>query len=151
MSHVTAIQAKVQDVQDAMVGAEACDMEVVKQPKFKWYGRWMNDWHTGEAAVTQGYDPKTFGQCEYVIRRKDRDPRAYEIGMVPRKDGDGYDLVYDTYSTGGHLVEEKAGSRLAKLKTEIGVAYSMRKLKAAGHTPIRTKDKHGRTKVVARR
>lgn len=151
MSHVTVQEAKVDNITDASVGAEACGMEVVKADRFKWFGQWVNDWHTKDAAVTQGYDPKTFGRCEYVIRRKDRHPSAYEIGLIPRKDGKGWDMMYDTYSTGGKLVEEKAGRKLAKLKEEIGVACAMRKLKAKGHKPIRTKDKQGRTMVLARR
>lgn len=98
MSHVTDVKLKVKDldcVEETLAEQfPQCELRRNKT-HFTWYERWMNDFHGNDAAVTQGRDPKKFGQCDHTIGIKGNN-KAYEVGLVSDGAG-GYDLLYDTW------------------------------------------------------
>lgn len=61
------------------------------QTQFKWY--YQARAHLADSYVKeQNRQESQFGACEHAIRIKGSD---YEIGVVKRKDGEGYSLVFD--------------------------------------------------------
>lgn len=151
MSHVTTGDTCITNLGDVEAALRDLGVgELVKgQTSFRWYGRWMDDWSVDEAAVSRGWDPKTFGQCEHVIRAPDikvgnRTLKAYEVGLVRRPDGKGWDIMFDTYGLRGAELERVFGERLAGLKTAIGIA-SIRRVNPGKRIQV-TKEK-GRTRV----
>lgn len=84
------------------------------QKKWKWYGRWMNDYDAADAAYKLGIKPEDYGKCEHAIHM---DGVEYEIGVMKRTDGKGYSLVWDFYGC-GHNINEYIGDAAEKLMTE---------------------------------
>lgn len=126
MSHVTDVHLKITDLEALDEACVFLGMTLRRgQQSYRWWGRWENDYRGMTAAVDQGHDPKTFGRCAHAISVSD-DPRAYEIGLVPRKDGDGWDLLYDSYD---RKIEPKAGPGLGRLRQEYAVRVTERRVK----------------------
>jgi hypothetical protein len=126
------------------VCAEAGAVFVEGKRNFEWYGHFLNDWSSQRAAVNR-VDPKTFGKCEHVIKVPGV---AYEIGVVKRADGDGYDLLYDSYGSGRQL-EAKFGEGLPLLKQAYGVEVSKRELSRKGYRVTTTKQADGSIRLHA--
>jgi len=134
MSHVGTVDCFVTDLADAAAGGEACGFELRQnQRSYTWYGQYV-----GDSQLAPGHDPATFGTCEHVLRLKDHREGDYEIGLVPRVDGEpGWELLYDSWGPGSRI-EARAGQRLAKLKDEIAAAASERVLRRQGYRVTRT-------------
>lgn len=103
------------------------------QKTHRWYGRWVKDYHMDDAAYKLGIDPKTYGKCEHAIRV---DGSNYDIGVVKRKDGKGYSLVWDFFGTGRqinevigdgaeHLLVAYQKEYLQQFAEEQGLTFSM--------------------------
>ena len=126
MSHVTDVRLRIKDL-DAL--SEACQQLGLQlhrgKESYRWYGRWMDDFNDDIAAVTNGHDPNTFGQCQHAISIQG-DESSYEIGVLPAKDGDGYDLLYDSFD--GKL-EPLAGPKLSSLRKEYACAVATNRAK----------------------
>jgi hypothetical protein len=87
--------------------------------KFNWYGKWVNDYAAADAAYKNGIDVKQYGNCEVCIQvgyseNPHDDLINYEIGIVPRKDGQGWSIVWDNYDS-GTLISEYIGRSAEKL------------------------------------
>ena len=107
MSHVTDMSCKIRD----LVTAQEVLVERFPALEFRegrrhhaWWGRFMQD-----STPSPGRDPKDYGKCEHTIGRKGRKPTdgpggEYEIGLVPALDGDGFDLLCDTYTASGRAL-----------------------------------------------
>lgn len=155
MSHVATVEIEFKDLAALKAAVERIGLEWREgQKTFKWYGRFMNDYHGQDAAVTQGYDPQDFGKCEHAIGVPGNS-RAYEIGVVPSKSGSGYALLFD-YWNGGHGLMEKVSSAIDKTKQGIGKlaqAYATevakKKLRQKGLT-VREVEVEGKIRLVAR-
>ena len=135
MSHVVDGQCNVETLEEAREGIrEFPNCELVEgQRTFKWFDRWVNDYHDPElAAAVRGFDPKEFGKCEHAIRLTD-DSHAYEIGLVKRPDGQpGYSLLYDSYSERGRALEKRFGKGLSILKERLLQNTGIKELKKQG-------------------
>lgn len=139
MSHVAAVDLKIQDLDALEAVCGRMGLELVRgKTTYKWFGRFLNDWTSAEgqerAAALNGFDPATFGHSLHVVRRKDRNGGAYEIGIVARRDGKpGFEAVYDAWGSGGKLVEQIAGKNLVTLKKELSTEVSLRHLQRQGY------------------
>jgi len=144
MSHVAAVECYVTDLADMRAAAAACGFELCEgQTTYEWFGTFMND-----SDLARGHDPATFGRCQHALRLKDHRPGDYEIGLVPRVDGQpGWELLYDNWSTHGARIEARAGARLATLKDEIAAAASERVLRRQGYRVTRTVTETGEIQV----
>jgi hypothetical protein len=140
------------DLDALEVAAKSCGLVLRRgQTHHEWYGRWMNDWHGEDSAIAHGRDPRTFGKCDHALRLADHKSGDYEIGLVARADGQGWDAVYDTWGPGRRL-EQAAGKRLDKLAQAYGAEVAMRKLKKQGfRVKSLTVDEHGRTHLKVTR
>ena len=84
------------------------------QRTYHWYGRWMRDYNSGDAAYKNGIDPKDYGKCEHALHM---DGVTYEAGICKRKDGKGYSVVWDFYSD-GKCISDYIGEGAEKLMVE---------------------------------
>lgn len=124
MSHVTTGDCRITDLGDVEAAlAQFEGARLVRDKKnFKWFGRWVNDFNAARSAVAKGYDTNTFGQCDHVI---EVDGSTYEIGIVARPDGIGWDVMYDEWH-GQRLEEVFGGKGLPALVAEINMAAATR-------------------------
>lgn len=145
MSHVADVQMQVKDLDalKAFVADSGCEWRE-GQRTFQWYGQFLNDWSSQRAAVNR-VDPKTFGKCEHAIRVPGVN---YEIGVVKRADGEGFDLLYDSYGSGRGL-EAKFGVGLPLLKQGYSVELSKRELSRKGYRVTTTKNEDGSIRLHA--
>jgi len=114
MSHVSALKVRVKNLDALKMAASELGLEFVEgQKHFKWYGRWLNDWHGQSAAYKHGIDPSRYGTCDHAIRLKDAADKAYEVGVVAMPDGT-YVLCWDNWQ-GGFGLADKIGTDGEKL------------------------------------
>ena len=133
MSHVTTGEMCITNLEDAEKAAKVLGGKLVRgQTTHKWYGRFLNDWHNDRSAILRGISAETFGTCEHAIVMEDATEQDYEIGLVRRSDGKGWDAIYDLYGPGARL-EAKFGEGLCKLKTEFGVRATKRTYSELGY------------------
>ena len=92
MSHVATVEIEIEDLS---VLEEVCNENGwnfrKNQKTYKWYGKWVNDYHGDNAAYKHGINPKDYGKCEHAINVK---PGAYEIGVV-KNDKSKHVLIWD--------------------------------------------------------
>lgn len=131
MSHVTDIKLKIHDL-DAL--DEACEKLglVLQRDKttYAWWGTFV-----GDSRAYGEHQPKDMGHCAHAIKVAGTTPRngsggPWEIGVVPAKDGDGYQLYYDTYGGAGRALSDTVGLGANKLRQEYAIAVASRKAKA---------------------
>lgn len=134
MSHVADVEIKIRDLKAAEAAAKACGGElVIGQKTHKWYGRFMNDWNSQDAAARRR-DPKSFGKCDHAIKFPGV---AYEIGLCKEEDG-SYTPVYDSWGPGNGIVQACGGLKLPKFQNEYAAAVSTRVLARKGFRVTRT-------------
>jgi hypothetical protein len=131
MSHVTKVKVVIKDLQALAEAAEACGCELVEgQKTYKWYGEWVNDYNTEDAAYRQGIKTDDYGKCEHAIRVKG-DKNAYEVGVCNNPDGEGYVLVYDFYNQ-ARTLEAKIGHHAERLSQQYKASAVKSAMKAKG-------------------
>lgn len=117
MSHVACVDIEVRDLDVLEEAAKRCGLRLVRgQRTHKWYGRFLNDWHSDRAASKKGRDPSKFGTCDHALVLANAQPHDYEVGVTGREDGT-FDLVYDSFGAGRSL-EAAAGVDLERLQNE---------------------------------
>lgn len=153
MSHVAGVELCVKETElDAFeAAANECGFELHRGVKtYDWYGRFLNDWSDrSRAAVFQGYDPSQYGKCDHELRLKGstKGDGNYSIGLVRRKDGTGYDLLYDVFGVGSKLTQA-GGDQMSKLKGSYAAAVSERHLRMQGYRTARRYNEAGELQVV---
>ena len=92
MSHISKIELEINDLESLKLACDQLGLEFRENQKtFEWYGGRQ--------------------ECEHAIRI----PGAtYEIGVIRKSEGKGYQLVWDNYHRGG--LEQKLGGNAGKLK-----------------------------------
>lgn len=129
MSHVTDLKLRITDL-DAL--AEACEqlgleLQLGKET-YAWWGRYV-----GDSDAYGQHTPDKMGRCDHAIRIKGDRPKSgsggpWEIGVV--KEGDGYQLYYDTYGGAGRRLTERIGAQADRLRREYACAVVTRRAKA---------------------
>jgi len=157
MSHVAEVGLTITDLDALEAAASRIGLELRRgQRTHAWWGSFLNDWSDNtRAAALKGRDPKTFGHCDHAIGVAGATPRNgsggnWEIGLVARKDGQGFDAIYDSYGNAGGLTA-KAGADLRTLKEEYGIEVAMRRLKHKRFNVKREVNAAGRPVLVATR
>jgi hypothetical protein len=140
VSHVTAFPGLViTDLQTLREVAASLGLEMVEATTYRWYGRWMNDWHTDEAAYKLGIKPEEYGHCnggyKLVIPG---DTTGYEIGVHKHPEGAGYCLVYDLYGHKGKALQAKIGEKGERLKQNYTLALAQKKMAQKGFRVVGT-------------
>src|SRR6266446_5904173 len=96
MSHVAEIDMEIKDLDALKAAAQDLGLEFCEgQQTYKWYGH-----SVGDFPMPAGFKEQDLGKCEHALRVKGN-PGAYEIGIVPRRDGrPGYTLLWDFWAGG---------------------------------------------------
>lgn len=148
MSHVTAIELEVTDLDSIEKAAEECGLKLVRdQTTFKWYGQWVNDYNSPDAAYKQGIDPKDYGKCDHALVIPGAGTSQYEIGLVKNKDGPGYKIAYDFYGTGQNL-KKLIGEAGEKIKQSYVKHKTIKELAKKGFKLTKTENKDGTVKLT---
>ena len=138
MSHVAEMEIDILDLDALATAVRRLGLEFVpNQVTYKWYGT-----HVGDYPVPKGFEPKDLGHCLHAIRIPG-DERAYEIGVVKRRDGKpGYQLMWDFWKEGFGLME-KIGSTGGLLKQAYGVQVAKKQMLRDGYRVTEVKDAKG--------
>lgn len=156
MSHVTDVRLKIRDL-DAL--EDACNrlgLELRRgQTTHCWWGTFV-----GDSRSYGAHDPKSFGKCEHAIRIKGDTPRngsagPWEIGVYAAPDGDGFDLLYDTYGSAGQRLTKAVGGNVNHLRREYAFSTAERQAKKRlgpkGWTTARVDLPSGQVKLSVRK
>lgn len=132
MSHVTTQECDIQDLDALAKAASLFGCELVKQPTYKWWGKWVNDYDKTDAAYKHGIKPEDYGKCEYALRVIG-DPEAYEVGIVRRPDGNpGWVPVWDFYGDKGRRLQAAIGDKGITLRQEYAMQVGMKRMAREG-------------------
>lgn len=102
MSHVSCVNVVIKDLDALRKVATDLGLDFVEgQTTYKWFGKWVRDYHQDDAAYKHGIDPKNYGKCDHVIRIAG-DDTAYEVGVVKHPDG-SYRVIWDFFGPGQRL------------------------------------------------
>lgn len=124
MSHITDVKLRVRDLDALEQAAVACGLELHRgQRTHKWYGEFV-----GDSEPPPGRSPKDYGKCDHALSLKNARPGDYEIGVVAALDGDGYDLLVDTWGQ-ARLLQAVDGPAMNKLRREYSAALTIKRAK----------------------
>ena len=124
--------------------AKLLGMEFLEgQTTYRWYGR-----HVGDYSLPEGFKASDLGKCEHAIGIPN-DKKAYEIGVVKRRDGkEGYTLLWDFWA-GGYGLEAKVGKDGNKLKQSYAEIVAANALKKKGFKVQRKVNDQGKVVLTA--
>lgn len=95
MSHVVAIETRIKDLAAAQAAAVFLGGELrLGQQNYKWFGRYMADYHADDAAYKRGIKPEDYGKCDHAIHFPDC---QYEVGLRLMPEGD-YVMIFDFWN-----------------------------------------------------
>lgn len=134
MSHVADVELEVNDLGCLREAAKSLGLELVEQDTYKWFGR-----HVGDYPMPKGFTQADLGKCEYAIRIPGNS-RAYEVGVMKRKDGKpGYQLLWDFWA-GGYGLQDAIGKDGGLLKQSYTVMRAKKEMLRKGYRVTTKKD-----------
>jgi hypothetical protein len=144
MSHVATINMEVKDLESLKAAAKQLGLEfVLNQKTYRWWGRSVGDY-----PLPYGFTAADLGHCDHAIRIPGND-RAYEIGVVKRKDGKpGYQLLWDFYQ-GGYGLQEKVGENAKLLTREYTTQVAIKPAIRQGYRIQRQVKENGEVIITA--
>lgn len=130
MSHVKVGIVNITDIDSLEIGCNAIPGLKFKrnQKTYRWFEVWVNDYSRADAAYKNGIDVSDYGKCDHAIECRGS---QYDIGVVHRKDGKGYTLVWDFYGS-GYSINKKIGDRGELLAKEYNRQVVLKRAKAEG-------------------
>jgi hypothetical protein len=145
MSHVSSVDCVVTNLEDLEAVATKLGLELRRgQTEWAWFGRDM-----GDSTLAEGFDRKQFGKGQHALRLLDHKKGDYEIGLVPRRDGQfGWELLYDAWGTHGKKLEQAAGKGLVNLKNELAAEAATRVMARRGFRVTRTVRPDGKIELT---
>jgi len=137
MSHVALVEITITDLDALQKACAACGLEFRKDQKtYRWFGKWVSDYHAKDAAYLHGINPKDYGKCIHAIGVPDN-KQAYEIGVCSNPKGAGYVLIWDFWN-GGYGLLAIAGENCDKLFQAYTKEVTVKKLKNKGYSLTKT-------------
>jgi biotin operon repressor len=146
MSHVSNVELTVTDLDALQYAVEQTDGLTFceGQKTYKWYGKWMNDFHGSSAAVDNGFNAADFGKSEHAIKVEGAE---YEIGVVKNPNGDGYRLLYDNYDS-GRKIAKRYGAGLEAIKNSYAERVAVKQLQRKGYRVSTRVNAQGQRQVI---
>jgi len=142
VSHVALVDIVVDDLECLEEAASNIGMEFRwDQKTYKWFGKWVQDYHASDAAYHHGIDPKDYGKCEHAISVKGNS-EAYEVGVCKNPNGDGYVLIWDFWQ-GGYGLRSAIGDGGHKLIDEYTRLRTIKQSRNQGMTCTETVNDDG--------
>jgi len=143
MSHVANVALEVKDLDCLGKAATRLGMWMKQQPTYKWWGHSVGDY-----PLPAGFTKDDLGKCEYAIGVPGND-KAYEVGVVKRRDGKpGYLLQWDFYA-GGYGLQEKVGVDCNLLKQAYGTEVAAKELRKKGFRVQEQQRQDGSIRLLA--
>jgi len=148
MSHVVSVSVIVKSLDALEEACKACGLILRRnQTHWKWFSKWVDDYHGSNAAYKHGISPKDYGKCLHAISVPGN-KQAYEIGVIQNPKGDGFVLVYDFYQ-GGYGLEALAGKECQELTQQYTKYATLEELKNMGITEYQqTQDAEGNIELT---
>lgn len=135
MSHVAKVELDIKNLDDLEAAATAVGLELVRDvTQYHWYGTNRGGRNAGGQLVD--------ASCAHVLRVPNTGQEHYEVGVVQRADGRGFELVYDNWGPGARL-DQLAGPGLVNLRREYAALTSARALRTAGWSVTRRVNAQG--------
>ena len=151
MSHVVSVELEITDLEAFAAACVVLGGEYVPHDtKWRWWGRWLDDYHGTDAAYQNGIAPKRYGTANAGIVRF---PGCmWDVGLYQQPSMPGaFVPVFYNYS-GGHGLVGKLGADCEKLREEYGVQVALRVAARKGWKVQRTKHPQtGRARLVCSR
>ena|SRR3990167_160019 len=145
MSHVVEIDVQIKDLDALAAAAKRLGLQLVLgQKTYRWYGRWVGD-HPLPKGITQ----EELGKCEHALTQPGNQA-GYEVGVVKRKDGKGYTLLWDFWS-GGYGLQAKIGDGAQKLRQRYAAEVSIKNARRQGFSVKETVGQDGRIRLVCQK
>jgi hypothetical protein len=152
MSHVATVAPVIKNLDALERACEELGLVLKRgQRTHKWYGTWVQDYNAEDAAYRHGIRPEDYGKCEHAIGVKDN-PDAYEIGLVPNPQGEGYKMAFDFWAGGRGLIDKIGGKNAEALCQEYGVQVALQEvqhLAEEGWQISQVKQPNGDVQVIA--
>ena len=150
MSHVATGRLRVIDLDDLEAAASCVGMTLQRgQRTFRWYGQFMGDSAEGRS-LAKRLPTSEWGKCLHALTVNGQEG-AYEVGVVKAIDGgEGYDLVFDSWGSGRHIVE-RCGAGLEKLAEHVGAEVAMRQMARKGYRVEKSVNARGHVEVACQR
>ncbi len=144
MSHITDVEIEIKDLDCLARACERLGLELnFGQNTYKWFGT-----HIGDYPIPTGYTKADLGKCLHAISIPGN-RRAYEIGVVERRDGKGgYTLHFDFYNKGFGM-EDIAGVNAVKLLNCYAAEVAKQEAMALGYMITQDEiDEHGNVQLL---
>ena len=134
MSHVATVDLAIKDLACLKKAAENLGLEYRQNQKnYKWFGRWVNDYHGENAAHRHGIKTEDYGKCDHAIGIPNN-KAAYEIGVVKSKTKEGeHTLIWDFWGQGQGL-QSYVGDGCGKLCQQYSKEVATKKAMEMGYT-----------------
>ena len=126
MSHISKIEVEIHSLEDLKQACKELGFQFCENQKTHiWYG-----------TNKESENETEFGNCDHAIKV----PKCkYEIGVV--KKGNNYNLLWDSYYTGG--LEEKVGKDAGILKQAYSIQRIKREARIKGYRVVQKKLTNG--------
>lgn len=146
MSHVATVDVHITDLDALKAACQQIGLEFREgQQTFRWYGR-----HVGDYPLPEGFTQQDMGRCEHALRLPGN-TQAYEVGIVPRRDGKpGYLLMYDFWR-GGFGLEAAIGKEAKTLKQHYAAQVAMKQVRKQGFRVTQTLTETGAIRLTCSR
>jgi hypothetical protein len=143
MSHVACIDIEITDLEALESACERLGWKLVKEAKtFKWFGKWVDDYHSQDAAYHHGINPEDYGKCAHKIKVPGC---GYEIGLLEQEDG-SFKAIFDFYDK--KLEQAVGGKTCSKLKQLYGVEKTKKECIKKGFKVKEKKLKDGKLQLI---
>jgi hypothetical protein len=119
VSHIARINVDILDLDCLRKAAEHLGLYFREQSTYHWYGTFVND-----TPLPEGVTEDELGKCLYAIGIPGNE-QAYEIGVVKKKTGKGFELRYD-YWNGAEGLESVIGEGARVLKQRYSTTVAKR-------------------------
>jgi len=122
LSHVTDVKLRITNLDALAEAADKCGLVLMRDQKtYTWYGHFVGD------SASYGNIPiEDFGKSAHALRLKDHKRGDYEIGLHTAKDGEGFQVVFDSWGPGQKLAAA-VGLKANTLRREYAAAVASRK------------------------
>lgn len=144
MSHVDTMKMAVLDLDCLVEAAESIGLEKRDKRTYQWYGS-----HVGDYPVPAGMTKEDLGKCDFALGVPGS-PDAYEVGVVRRRDGPGYQLLWDFWAKGKGL-QDVVGAEGNRLKQAYSLAVQEKEARRLGYRVSRGLDQEGSVVLTLRR
>jgi len=129
MSHTVEItNLLIRDLDALRRAGERLGLEFIpQQTTYRWYGHSVGDY-----PLPIGFTKEEMGHCEHALRIPNNN-KAYEIGIVTRRDGQpGYALHWDFWN-GGYGLTDKIGKEGELLRQAYALEVTLGQLAGMNH------------------